>query len=174
MSETSIFMRIEGRSIKGSATTSNYRGPEGWIFLDAVDFGVRRDKDDQKASKKGRDWKSSSRPVADPVKIAKKPDLSSCDLFDLACEKTKTISKIEIHVCSPEDDGSLKPYLKYELEDCVVLDYEMSLDFEKPPTERLTVDYMKLTIRFRERDAEHKLSQTENVNSYDFTKSGGK
>lgn len=170
MAETSVFIQIDAaRKVSGSATSLGY---EKWIFADKLEFGIERERPDPGRAGAGLS-RQYARPDARPITVRKKVCLASADLM-AACTGQLRVDCIRVHICAPSADGTLIPYLGYEMRDCVFLGYEIQLHEDKPAEEKIVFDYFSLKVAFQEWDEKNRpVAGKEYVQQYDFDEAHG-
>ena len=133
----SAFMQISG--VVGETTTSGF---EQWIELTSLNHGVKRQYEvlDQSARVTG-DRRHT------PISVIKRVDNASPILMRSVCQGTR--HDINIQVCRAAREDQLRPYIFYELKECVLL----SIDYSAAeglvlPVETVTFGFTEITYRY--------------------------
>ncbi|MGA7802255.1 MAG: type VI secretion system tube protein Hcp [Gammaproteobacteria bacterium] len=131
-----IYMQIEG--IKGNVTEAEHKG---WLEISSLQFGVGRAV--QMSTGSGHERETSA-PSISEVSVSKAMDKASPKLFEEACSgKAK---KVTIHLVRTSGN-SVKTYMEYELEECLVSGYSVSSGGDLP-NESLSFAFTKITMKF--------------------------
>ncbi|EAQ8164041.1 type VI secretion system tube protein Hcp [Salmonella enterica] len=141
---TSLFMKIE--SIKGLSSDANH---EGWIELTSM---ARSGRNNNRMGDSSNSKLTTRTAQLDPFVVSKESDITSPSLQD-ACHKSTSLGKVIIQSCFI-DGGQLKPFVTYELEDCIVNSYdEQYVSEHSSGMETYTLVYNKLVHTVESMDA---------------------
>jgi type VI secretion system secreted protein Hcp len=128
----SIYLKYEG--ITGSVKTKGY---EGWIELQSFSFGTSRNVANNRQH--GRD---SGEPSLTEIHVSKLVDAGSAKLFGESVASTLN-KKVNIEFTQTIKD-TVQPYLKYELTDTGVSNYQISGSPEQLPIESMSLNFAKI------------------------------
>lgn len=134
-------MYINYQGIKGEA---NAKGHEDWIDVLSLDWGVSRAINSTTGTRQNREATS---PNISEVTFTKLTDDSTPYLFREAC--TQGGKEVKIHLTKTADN--LENYLEYTLTDCIVSNYMVSTDGERP-IETISLSFTKIELRYTPHD----------------------
>ena len=131
-----IFLKYDG--IDGEATTTGF---EKWIEVNSFQFGVGRGI----SSAYGQSTRESSIASVSEISLTKPSDGSSPKLMVAALtgtlDKKVTISMVRT------SQGSVQPYMVYELEGCGVSGYSVSSGGDRP-SESVSLNFDKISFKY--------------------------
>jgi type VI protein secretion system component Hcp len=153
-----IFMKWPGR--KGSATAkgtdADYSNGD-WIDLSACSFNVERT---IKAGVGMATNREAAHPVISEVTLAQTADYSTPLLFSESVtgqpNTGKAAALVEIHMCSPQDDGKMRPWAILKLTNCIISSYKLAGEAEGQPKVDMAVKWTKIDLRFKVMDETNK------------------
>ena len=129
---TSTYLNID--PIKGESTDTAHKD---WIEVESFNCGVSQ----PLSGPSGTGGRAAARADFDPFCVTKTTDKSSVDL-NLYCAQGKHIAKLELEVC--QETGEKVCYLKYELENVMVQQINLSGGGSMKPMETVVLVYDKI------------------------------
>jgi len=155
-----IFMNYNGLKIKGNVTAEGY---SNWIKLDSMQFGVGRGISMEAGNMSNRE---ATRPSLSEVSISKIMDSASSGLFKESLTGAAGV-KVIIDVVKTGAD-KIEKYVSYELEDCLVSSYSVSVG-DGAPSEGISISFAKITMSYTAADRANAGGTPERV-GYDLEK----
>lgn len=156
-----IFMNFNGNTPKGNVTADGY---SDWIKLDDFQFAVSRGISMESGNTSNREV---TYPDISEVTISKIMDGSSTGLFKEALAGAKGC-KVLIDIVKTGADR-IEQYATYELEDCLLSNYDMTSYSNSAPVESLSISFAKITMSYTAGDRSNKGGTPERV-GYDLEK----
>lgn len=154
-----IFLNFNGKKPKGNVTAKGY---EGWIKIDDFQFAVSRGVSMEAGNISNREV---TYPDISEVTITKIMDGASTGLFKEALSGVKGC-KVLIDIVKT-GAGELETYASYELEDCLISNYEMDAYSNSAPEENISISFAKITMTYTAGDRNNKGGTPERV-GYDL------
>ncbi len=154
-----IFMNFNGNTPKGNVTADGYAG---WIKLDDFQFAVSRGISMESGNTSNREV---TYPDISEVTISKVMDGASTGLFKEALTGAKGCKTL-IDVVKTGAD-KIEKYVSYELDDCLLSNYDMSAYSNSAPMESISISFAKITMSYTAGDRANKEGTPERV-GYDL------
>jgi len=154
-----IFLNFNGKKPKGNVTANGY---EGWIKLDDFQFAVSRGISMESGNTSNREV---TYPDISEVTISKIMDGASTGLFKEALAGSKGCT-VSIDIVKTGAD-SIEKYVSYELEECLLSNYDMDVYSNSAPVENITISFATITMTYTAGDRTNKGATPERV-GYDL------
>lgn len=154
-----IFMNFNGKKPKGNVTAEGY---EGWIKLDDFQFATSRGIFMEPGNMSNREV---TYPDLTEVTVSKIMDGASTSLFKETLAGVNGC-KVLIDIVKTGAD-KIEKYVSYELEDCLLSNYEMDGYSDSAPIESLAISFGKITMTYLAGDRANKGGTPERV-GYDL------
>jgi len=154
-----IFLNFNGKKPKGNVTANGY---EGWIKLDEFQFAVSRGISMESGNTSNREV---TYPDISEVTISKIMDGASTGLFKEALAGAKGCTVLIDIVKTGAD--KIEKYVAYELEECLLSNYDMDAYSNSAPIENITISFAKITMTYTAGDRTNKEGTPERV-GYDL------
>ena len=155
-----IFLNFNGKKPKGNVTAKGY---EDWIKIDDFQFAVSRGISMESGNTSNREV---TYPDITELTISKIMDGASTGLFKEAL--TGSIGrKVLIDIVKTGAD-KIEKFVSYELEDCLLSNYDMDAYSSAPPLENISISFAKITMTYTAGDRSNQGATPERV-GYDLT-----
>ena len=155
-----IFLNFIGNKPKGNVTADGY---ENWIKIDDFQFAVSRGISMESGNTSNREV---TYPDITELTISKIMDGASTGLFKEALTGA-TGCKVLIEVVKTGAD-KIEKFVAYELEDCLLSNYDMDAYSNAAPIENISISFAKITMTYTAGDRTNKSATPERV-GYDLT-----
>jgi type VI secretion system secreted protein Hcp len=155
-----IFLNFNGNKPKGNVTADGY---EGWIKVDDFQFAVSRGISMESGNTSNREV---TYPDISELTLSKIMDGASTGLFKEALTGS-TGCKVLIDVVKTGAD-KIEKFVSYELEDCLLSNYDIDVYSSAAPIENISISYAKITMIYTSGDQSNKAKGPERV-GYDLT-----
>lgn len=155
-----IFMNFNGNDPKGNVTAKGY---EDWIKIDDFQFAVSRGISMESGNTSNREV---TYPDITEVAISKIMDGATSGLFKESL--TGSVGRKVLIDIVKTGGAQIEKYVSYELEDCLISDYEMEGFSNAAPMESLSISFSKITMTYTASDRTNKAGTPERV-GYDLT-----
>lgn len=155
-----IFLNFNGNKPKGNVTADGY---EGWIKIDDFQFVVSRGISMESGNTSNREVTC---PDISELTISKVLDGASTGLFKEVLTGS-TGCKVIIDIVKTGAD-KIEKFVAYELEDCLLSNYDMDAYSNSAPTENISISFAKITMTYTAGDKTNKGATPERV-GYDLT-----
>ncbi len=146
VSTTSTYMKFG--DIKGNVSST---GHEDWIHLERIEFGVSRQFVTQPGQVHERE---SSHPNFSEVRVIKKLDSASPELFLAACEGQEG-QPVQIDLCKT-GASQISSFMEYTLDNVLVGDYSIKHDNTGKPYEEVSLHFDKIQMAYKPSDQANK------------------
>jgi type VI secretion system secreted protein Hcp len=155
-----IFLNFNGNKPKGNITADGY---EGWIKIDDFQFAVSRGISMESGNTSNREV---TYPDITELTISKIMDGASTGLFKEALTGS-TGCTVLIEIVKTGAD-KIEKFVAYELEDCLLSNYDMDAYSSAAPIENISISFAKITMTYTAGDRTNKGATPERV-GYDLT-----
>jgi type VI secretion system secreted protein Hcp len=155
-----IFLNFNGNKPKGNVTADGY---EGWIKVDDFQFAVSRGISMEPGNTSNREV---TYPEISELTISKIMDGASTGLFKESLTGS-TGCKVLIDIVKTGADR-IEKFVAYELEDCLLSNYEIDAYSNAAPVESISISFAKITMSYTAGDRSNKAATPERV-GYDLT-----
>ncbi len=142
-------------NVKGDSKIS---GKTDWIALTDFSFDITREVSD--SAKAGTHDLNLGIADLPPISVSKSLDIGSCDLFYHSINGV-AIAKAEVHFMETMGE-KVETYLRYTLDDPVIVSWNISGSEDDRPTESATIWYSKIRMEYSQFDPKGKKTSTHN------------
>ena len=154
-----IFLNFNGKKPKGNVTADGY---EGWIKIDDFQFAVSRGISMESGNTSNREV---TYPDISEVTFSKVMDGASTGLFKEALSGATGCTVLVDIVKTGAD--KIEKFVTYELEECLLSNYDMDAYSNSAPVESLSISFSKITMTYTAGDRTNKGATPERV-GYDL------